>query len=115
MKLVAMNGNEPTTTSLMIAEGTENQHASVLRLVRENLEDFEKFGREGFEEFGRVGFEIQTFETAGGPQNRTIAVAEMLGLKPPVDESLGLELKTRNGVQALGAEKEKETGEIPWH
>lgn len=107
MKLVAMNGNEPTTTSLIIAEGTENQHASVLRLVRENLEDFE--------EFGRVGFEIQTFETAGGPQNRTIAVAEMLGLKPPVDESLGLELKMPSGVQALGAEKEKETGEIPWH
>lgn len=42
-------------------------------------------------------------------------LAEKLGLKPPVDESPGLELKTRNGVQALGAEKEKETGEIPWH
>ena len=107
MKLVAMNGNEPTTTSLIVAKGTESQHASVLRLVRENLEDFE--------EFGRVGFEIQPFETAGGPQKRTIAVAEMLGLKPPVDESLGLELKMPSGVQTLGAEKEKETGEIPWH
>lgn len=57
---------ELTTTSLVIAEGTKNQHASVLRVVRDNEEDFE--------EFGRVGFEIRPFETAGGTQNRTIAV-----------------------------------------
>ena len=57
---------ELTTTSLVIAEGTQIQHASVLRVVRDNEEDFE--------EFGRVGFEIRPFETAGGTQNRTIAV-----------------------------------------
>ena len=57
---------ELTTTSLVIAEGTQIQHASVLRVVRDNEQDFE--------EFGRVGFEIRPFETAGGTQNRTIAV-----------------------------------------
>lgn len=57
---------ELTTTSLVIAEGTQIQHASVLRVVRDYEQDFE--------EFGRVGFEIRPFETAGGTQNRTIAV-----------------------------------------
>ena len=57
---------ELTTTSLVIAEGTQIQHASVLRVVRDNEQDFE--------EFGRVGFQIRPFETAGGTQTRTIAV-----------------------------------------
>lgn len=55
-----------TTTSLIVAEGVETQHASVIRLVRDNRSDFE--------EFGGVGFEIQPFETAGGRQERTVAV-----------------------------------------
>lgn len=46
----AENGT-PTTTSMRIANGTNNEHASVLRLIRDNLADFE--------EFGLVGFEIQ--------------------------------------------------------
>lgn len=54
------------TTSLIIADGTGNDHASVLRLIRNNLTDFE--------DFGRVGFENRPFETAGGSQNRTVAV-----------------------------------------
>lgn len=54
------------TTSLIIADGTGNDHASVLRLIRNNLTDFE--------DFGRVGFENRPFETAGGTQNRTVAV-----------------------------------------
>ena len=57
---------EPTTTSLVIAEGTGNEHASVIRLVRNALADFE--------EFGRVGFEIAPFETAGR-DDETDAVA----------------------------------------
>lgn len=39
----------PTTTSMRIANGTENEHPSVLRLVRDNLADFEEFGLVGFE------------------------------------------------------------------
>jgi phage antirepressor YoqD-like protein len=38
-----------TTTSMRIANGTENEHASVLRLIRDNLDDFEEFGLVGFE------------------------------------------------------------------
>lgn len=55
-----------TTTSLVVANGTESQHASVIKLVRNNLQDFE--------DFGGVGFEIQPFETAGGTQSREVAI-----------------------------------------
>lgn len=54
------------TDSQIIAAGTDSQHASVIRLIRDNIADFE--------DFGRVGFEIQPFETAGGTQSRTVAV-----------------------------------------
>lgn len=64
--IVQMSEGVPTTTSMRIANGTRNEHASVLRLVRDNLADFE--------EFGRVGFEIAPFETAGGMQRREVAV-----------------------------------------
>lgn len=57
---------QPTTTSQIIAKGTESQHRAVLQLIKQNLTDFE--------EFGRVAFEMQPFETAGGVQKRTIAV-----------------------------------------
>lgn len=55
-----------TTTSLLVAEGTDNQHKNVLELIRLNLADFE--------EFGRVAFETRSFETAGGVQNRDVAI-----------------------------------------
>jgi phage regulator Rha-like protein len=38
-----------TTTSMRIANGTDNDHPSVLRLIRDNLADFEEFGLVGFE------------------------------------------------------------------
>lgn len=53
------------TTSEAIAEGAGVEHASVLRLTRNNLADLE--------EFGRVGFEIRPFETPGGVQQKRIA------------------------------------------
>lgn len=56
---------EPETNSYVIAEGTGSNHASVIRLVRDNQSDFE--------DFGRVGFENQPFQTAGGLQRRTVA------------------------------------------
>lgn len=59
------SGN-PTTTSLVIAGGTENQHKNVLGLIRAHLADFE--------EFGRVAFQTRPFETAGGTQHREVAV-----------------------------------------
>lgn len=66
MNLVKKQNDELVTTSLIVADGTESQHASVIRLVRDNIADFE--------EFGGVGFEIQPFETAGGTQKRSVAV-----------------------------------------
>lgn len=55
-----------TTTSLIVAHGTETQHKNVMELVRNNLSDFEQFGR--------VAFETRPFETAGGTQHREVAV-----------------------------------------
>lgn len=67
MNIVTLNSNnELVTTSLAIAEGVGNPHASVIKLIRNNLSDFE--------EFGRVEFEIQPFETAGGTQRREVAI-----------------------------------------
>ncbi|MCT7364024.1 Rha family transcriptional regulator [Mycolicibacterium llatzerense] len=38
-----------TTTSMRIANGTSNEHASVLLLIRKNLDDFNEFGLVRFE------------------------------------------------------------------
>lgn len=65
-ELVAMSDTgEAQTSSAVIAIGTRNEHASVIRLIRDNLDDLA--------EFGRVGFEIAPFDTAGGTQRREIA------------------------------------------
>lgn len=66
MELVTLNNGMAVTTSLAISEGTENEHASVIKLVRTYVADLE--------EFGRVGFEIVPFETAGGMQSREVAI-----------------------------------------
>lgn len=52
---------EPFTTSLVIAEQTQNDHASVMRLIRDNRADFETFGI--------VGFEIRKSDGPGRPEN----------------------------------------------
>lgn len=64
--LVIMHNQQPVTTSLIMAEGTNNDHASVIKLVRSYLNDLG--------EFGGVGFEIEPFATAGGMQQREIAL-----------------------------------------
>jgi hypothetical protein len=65
IQLVVITDGEGRTTTGAIADGTHNNHASVIKLVRNYLCDLE--------EFGRVRFEIQPFETAGGAQNREVA------------------------------------------
>lgn len=60
------NENELVVSTLDVAEQTQNEHASVMKLVRTYLNDFETFGG--------VGFEIEPFETAGGNQSREIAL-----------------------------------------
>ena len=52
-------------TTVTIADGTDNQHKSIIRLVRDNIADLE--------EFGRVGFQNAPFVTNGGRQTREIA------------------------------------------
>ncbi|MFI5504495.1 Rha family transcriptional regulator [Corynebacterium kutscheri] len=64
--LVKKHDGRLTTTSLIVAEGTEAQHRAVLQLIKQNQQDFD--------EFGGVAFEMQPFETAGGTQNRTVAI-----------------------------------------
>lgn len=64
--LVSIIDGKPMTTSLAIAQGTENEHASVLALIRKYLPDFETFGG--------VRFEIEPFETNGGIQQREYAI-----------------------------------------
>ena len=44
-ELVFVRGNMPFTNSLVIAEGTENQHESIIRLIRKHLECFERWGK----------------------------------------------------------------------
>ena len=40
--LVFLKGNQPVTTSLIIAEGTNNEHESVMRLIKEHKTAFEE-------------------------------------------------------------------------
>jgi phage regulator Rha-like protein len=64
--IVTIESGEAVTTSMAIADGVGYDHATVIRLVRDNKDDLE--------DFGRVGFQIQPLETAGGLQQREIAL-----------------------------------------
>lgn len=48
-ELVLLHHNEPMTTSLAIAEGTENTHKAVIQLVRKYVADLQEFGPLAFE------------------------------------------------------------------
>lgn len=63
--LVTLSGGTAVTSTLTIADNTDNDHASVIKLVRTYIADLQ--------EFGGVGFEIQTFATGGGDQRREFA------------------------------------------
>ncbi len=57
---------DAVTTSAAISDGTGVQHKNVLELVNRYLADLK--------EFGGVAFETRPFETAGGSQNRSVAI-----------------------------------------
>ena len=63
--LVNVERGQPVTTTERVAAAAGLQHASVIKLVREHLADFE--------EFGPIRFQIAPFATAGGVQSREIA------------------------------------------
>ncbi len=64
--LILVKDREALTTTLAIAEGTQNQHKTVIQLTRKYREDLG--------EFGGVAFEMRPFETTGGVQQREIAL-----------------------------------------
>lgn len=64
--IVSITNGETVTTTSAIALGTDNEHASVILLVRKYQSDME--------DFGGVRFEIEPFETAGGTQQREVAI-----------------------------------------
>ncbi|MFV3285392.1 Rha family transcriptional regulator [Pseudomonas sp. NY15356] len=66
MSMVIIKDGDAVTPTTAIATGTENEHASVIALVRKYHDDLC--------EFGRVRFEVDPFETAGGVQTREIAL-----------------------------------------
>lgn len=47
--LVIMHNQQPVTTSLIMAEETDNDHASLIKLIRIYIEDLQEFGEVGFE------------------------------------------------------------------
>lgn len=63
--LVTVEHGQPVTTTERVAAAAGLKHASVIKMVRDHLTDFE--------EFGRVRFQIAPFATAGGVQSREIA------------------------------------------
>ena len=60
------SSGELVTDSLVIADGTLNQHKNVIALIRANLGDLDQFGE--------VAFETQSFDTGGGTQSREVAI-----------------------------------------
>ncbi|HEL1647729.1 Rha family transcriptional regulator [Streptococcus suis] len=67
MELVYMDGRkEPYTLSSIVAECAEVQHHTVTRIIRKNLERFERFGK--------VGFKIQAMES--GQQSKDYILNE---------------------------------------
>ncbi|MGF0111885.1 Rha family transcriptional regulator [Streptococcus sp. SGI.013] len=67
MNIVNMDGRkEPYTTSEIIAECAGVQHHTVTRIIRKNLERFERFGK--------VGFKIQVMES--GQQSKDYILNE---------------------------------------
>lgn len=48
-ELVLLHHNEPMTTPLALAEGTENTHESAIKLVRKYVEQLTSFGEVGFQ------------------------------------------------------------------
>ncbi|MBF0139814.1 MAG: Rha family transcriptional regulator [Magnetococcales bacterium] len=64
--IVFIHNGQPTTTSLVVAEGVKYPHKSVIQLIRQYQQDLELFGR--------VAFEMRPFETPGGQQKQEVAI-----------------------------------------
>ena len=49
IEIVRVEGGQPMTTTLQIALGLGIQHATIIKLVRTYMQDFQEFGRVAFE------------------------------------------------------------------
>ena len=49
ISLASIQGGVPVTTSLILASGTDNEHASLIKLIRSYRDDLEEFGQVRFE------------------------------------------------------------------
>ncbi|PRB69498.1 phage regulatory protein/antirepressor Ant [Arthrobacter sp. MYb213] len=64
--VIESRGSGLAVTSETIAQGAGIEHRAVLQLLKTHTN--------GIERFGRVAFEVRTFETAGGPQSKNVAL-----------------------------------------
>lgn len=48
-ELVLLHHNEPMTTSLAVAEGTENTHQAIMKMVKTYVSQLQEFGEVGFQ------------------------------------------------------------------
>ena len=62
--LVFLKGKMPITNSLVIAEGTDNEHRAILQLIRNHKEQFERWGKV---EFRISNAEIKNRNNRGRP------------------------------------------------
>lgn len=67
--LVKFIGNDVFTDSMIIAEGTSNEHNSVTRIIRNYKEDFEDFGRVRF-------MDLKSINPMGGRPTRIYQLNE---------------------------------------
>ena len=69
-ELVFLKNEQPVTTSLIVAEGTDNDHKSVIRLINEYKADFE-------EDWGAVRFsDLKSTNPLGGRPTRVAILNE---------------------------------------
>lgn len=64
--LVTAVDGEPRASSEVIARGVKQGHRGLMQLIRKHQANLDGFGR--------VQFETRTFKTAGGPQQREVAL-----------------------------------------
>lgn len=68
-ELVFPENNQPVTTSVIVAEGTGTQHESVIRLITEHKEHFERWGQIQFSDLksGNKNGDLRGRETRNSP------------------------------------------------
>lgn len=69
-ELVLIDSNKESvyTTSEIISENTNKSHKDTLELIRKHIDDLQAVGR--------VTFQTRPFETAGGVQNKEVAILD---------------------------------------